>query len=158
MKNSRHRQIMEIIKNNVIETQEELAEKLNEAGFQVTQATVSRDIKQLKLVKVPAAPEEAAESGNPGRQRYALHIEQKQEMDEKFVRVLRDGFVSMDMAQNILVIKTISGMAMAVAAALDALHMPQMVGCIAGDDTVMCAIRSVEDTYTVMGELQMLVG
>jgi len=147
MKNSRHKKIIEIIKYNVIETQEELAEKLNEEGFQVTQATVSRDIKQLNLVKIPA-------EDNSGRQRYAVHSSNGQELNEKFVRVLSDGFVSMDMAQNILVIKTVSGMAMAVAAALDALHISKMVGCIAGDDTVMCAIKSVEDTYIVMDSLR----
>jgi len=149
MKNSRHKKIIEIIKDNAVETQEELAERLNQEGFQVTQATVSRDIKQLNLVKIPA---------DGGGQRYALHARGQQEMNEKFVRVLRDGFVSMDMAQNILVIKTVSGMAMAVAAALDALHFSQMVGCIAGDDTVMCAIRSVEDTYTMMDDLRAMLG
>ncbi|MFT3985005.1 MAG: arginine repressor [Lachnospiraceae bacterium] len=149
MKNSRHKKIIEIIKDEAVETQEELAELLNREGFQVTQATVSRDIKQLKLVKI---------STDGGGQRYALHREGRQELNEKFVRVLRDGFISMDMAQNILVIKTVSGMAMAVAAALDALHFPQMVGCIAGDDTVMCAIRSVEDTYTMMDHLRAMLG
>ncbi len=148
MKNTRHNKIIEIIKDNIVETQEELAERLNQEGFCVTQATVSRDIKQLKLVKIPSGT---------GRQKYAFHAEEKQEMNDKFVRVLRDGFISMDMAQNILVIKTVSGMAMAVAAALDALHFSQMVGCIAGDDTVMCAIRSVEDTYTVMDDLRAML-
>lgn len=149
MKNSRHKKIIEIIKNHVVETQEELAERLNQEGFQVTQATVSRDIKQLNLVKIPV---------DGGVQRYALHARGQQELNEKFVRVLRDGFISMDMAQNILVIKTVSGMAMAVAAALDALHFPQMVGCIAGDDTIMCAIRSVEDTFKMMDALRDMLG
>ncbi len=149
MKNGRHKKIIEIIKDGIVETQEELAERLNQEGFQVTQATVSRDIKQLNLVKIPA---------DGGGQRYALHAGEKQDLNEKFVRVLRDGFISMDMAQNILVIKTVSGMAMAVAAALDALHFSQMVGCIAGDDTIMCAIRSVEDTYTMMDNLRTMLG
>ncbi len=76
---------------------------------------------------------------------------------DKYIRILRDGFLSMDMAQNILVIKTVSGMAMAVAAALDALHFAEMVGCIAGDDTIMCAIRSVDDTILMMDKLKKLI-
>ena len=75
----------------------------------------------------------------------------------KFIRVLQDGFMSMDMAQNILVIKTVSGMAMAVAAALDAIHFHEIVGCIAGDDTIMCAIRSVDDTIIVMEKIKKMV-
>ena len=78
-------------------------------------------------------------------------------MSEKYTRVLREGFVSMDMAQNILVIKTVSGMAMAVAAALDALHLENVVGCIAGDDTIMCAIRTAEDTVKVMDKLNKIL-
>ncbi len=76
---------------------------------------------------------------------------------DKYIRILRDGFLTMDMAQNILVIKTVSGMAMAVAAALDALHFSEMVGCIAGDDTIMCAIRSADDTILMMDKLKKLI-
>ena len=79
-------------------------------------------------------------------------------MNEKYLRVLRDGYVSMDMAQNILVIKTVSGMAMAVGAALDSLHFPELVGCIAGDDTVMCAVRTVDDTIVLMDKIKKLIG
>ena len=79
-------------------------------------------------------------------------------MNEKFLRVLRDGFVSMDMAQNILVVKTVSGMAMAVAAAIDAMNWPEVAGCIAGDDTIMCAVRSVEETVQVMDKIRKIVG
>ena len=75
---------------------------------------------------------------------------------EKYIRILRDGFTSMDMAQNILVIKTVSGMAMAVAAALDELHFHEIVGCVAGDNTIMCAVRSVDDTIIVMDKLKKL--
>ena len=75
----------------------------------------------------------------------------------KYIRILKDGFMSMDMAQNILVIKTVSGMAMAVAAALDAIHFTEIVGCIAGDDTIMCAIRSVDDTIIVMEKIKKMV-
>jgi len=150
MKNTRHSKIIEIIQNEIIETQEDLVRRLNQEGFQVTQATISRDIKQLNLVKVQVT------KGDTTKQKYALHVVDSR-LNEKYVRVLKDGFVSMDMAQNILVIKTVSGMAMAVAAALDALKIPQVVGCIAGDDTIMCAIRSTNETYEVMDELRRMV-
>ena len=92
-----------------------------------------------------------------GRQKYAALTEVNEDLSEKYTRVFRDAFVSMDMAQNILVIKTVSGMAMAVAAAIDAMHLHEIVGCIAGDDTIMCAVRSVDDTIAVMGRLRKLV-
>ncbi|MBR9937054.1 arginine repressor [Oscillospiraceae bacterium Marseille-Q3528] len=144
MKTARHAKIIEIINKYNIETQEELADKLNEAGFQVTQATVSRDIRELKLMKI---------SENGERQRYVVFQNKEGWKSEKYIRVLRDGFVSMDMAQNILVIKTASGMAMAVALALDELHWNEIVGCVAGDDTVMCAIRTVDDTLITMDKI-----
>ena len=147
MKVSRHAKIIELISQYDIETQEELAEYLNRAGFKVTQATVSRDIRDLKLTKV---------SVNGGKQKYILH-RPEEGMSEKYIRVLKDGYVSMDMAQNILVIKTVSGMAMAVAAALDAMKWNEVVGCIAGDDTIMCAIRTTEDTVAVMEKIRKIV-
>ena len=143
MKVSRHAKIIELISQYDIETQEELAEYLNNAGFKVTQATVSRDIRDLKLTKVSIG----------GRQKYIVH-RPEEGMSEKYIRVLKDGYVSMDMAQNILVVKTVSGMAMAVGAALDALHWQEVVGCIAGDDTVFCAVRSTDDAMVVMEKLR----
>lgn len=92
-----------------------------------------------------------------GKQKYAVLNDSGEDMSEKYVRVFRDGFLSMDMAQNILVIKTVSGMAGAVCASLDAMHIEEMVGSIAGDDTIMCAIRSVEDTVAVMKRLRKIV-
>lgn len=149
MKQNRHQKIAELVSRYEIETQEELAEKLKEAGFSVTQATISRDIRQMNLSKLPA--------GN-GRQKYVI-LKQEHELlaDNKYIRVLRDGFVSMDMAQNILVMRTVSGMAMAVAAALDAIHFSEVVGCIAGDDTIMIAVRSVEDTKILMEKIRELI-
>ena len=146
MKQNRHQKIAELVSRYEIETQEELAEKLKEAGFSVTQATISRDIRQMNLSKLPA--------GN-GRQKYVI-LKQEHELlsDNKYIRVLRDGFVSMDMAQNILVMRTVAGMAMAVAAALDAIHFGEVVGCIAGDDTIMIAVRSAEDTKILMEKNQ----
>ena len=149
MKQNRHQKIAELVSRYEIETQEELAEKLMEAGFSVTQATISRDIRQMNLSKLPA--------GN-GRQKYVI-LKQEHELlaDNKYIRVLRDGFVSMDMAQNILVMRTVSGMAMAVAAALDAIHFSEVVGCIAGDDTIMIAVRSVDDTKILMEKIRELI-
>lgn len=148
MKSRRHEKIIELIGRYDIETQDELADRLLAEGFHVTQATVSRDIRELKLSKVP---------GKSGRQKYALLNRQEHQMAEKYVGILREAFVSMDCAQNILVVKTVSGMAMAVAAALDNIGWKEIVGCIAGDDTVMCAIRTAEDTAAVMLELKEIV-
>ncbi len=148
MKVNRHAKIIEIINKYDVETQEELAWYLNREGFKVTQATVSRDIRDLKLTKIPT---------DSGKQRYAVHQTEANDRSEKYIRVLRDGFVSMDMAQNILVIKTVSGMAMAVCAALDSLKWNEIVGSIAGDDTIMCAIRSVDDTLRVMDKISKIV-
>ena len=148
MKIARHAKILELIENYDIETQDELAQRLCEEGFVVTQATVSRDIRELKLTKVAMSN---------GRQKYAALTEANEDLSEKYTRVFRDAFVSMDMAQNILVIKTVSGMAMAVAAAVDAMKWHEVVGCIAGDDTIMCAIRTVEDTAAVMDKIRKIV-
>lgn len=148
MKLKRHEKIIELIGKYDIETQDELADRLRAEGFQVTQATVSRDIRELKLSKVP---------GRGGRQKYALLNRQEHQMAEKYVGILREAFVSMDHAQNILVIKTVSGMAMAVGAALDNIGWKEIVGCIAGDDTIMCVIRTEEDARAVMSELEKIV-
>ena len=148
MKNYRHQKIMEIIQQQEVETQEELAGLLKESGFDVTQATVSRDIRQLKLRKVPLSS---------GKQCYAPSMAKETFDRDRLVAILRAGFVSMEGASNILVIKTVSGMAMAVAAAIDALSIPKMVGCIAGDDTIMCAIRSEDDIPEVCRVLEDLV-
>ena len=145
MKKTRHRKIVEIIEKRDVETQEELAGYLKEAGFTVTQATVSRDIRELKLSKVPTGG---------GKQKYVILRQDDSHMGDKYIRVLRDGFVSMDMAQNILVIKTVSGMAMAVAAALDALKWKEILGSIAGDDTVMCVARDGEQAQTAARKLK----
>ena len=148
MKTKRQTKMLELIKKHDIETQEVLSDYLQKEGYQVTQATVSRDIRELKLTKVAMSN---------GRQKYAALTEANEDLSEKYTRVFRDAFVSMDMAQNILVIKTVSGMAMAVAAAIDAMHLHEIVGCIAGDDTIMCAVRSVDDTIAVMSRLRKLV-
>ena len=134
MKVDRHSKIVELIGKYQIETQEELASYLKEAGYHVTQATVSRDIKELRLV-----------------------MQHQRDFGEKYIRILRDCFVSMDMAQNILVIKTVSGMAMAVAEALDVIGFHEIVGCVAGDNTIMCAVRTVDDTILLMDKLKKIL-
>lgn len=148
MKRQRHEVVVDLINKYDIETQEELAAYLKEEGFEVTQATVSRDIRDLKLTKVPY---------EGGRQKYAVHQTVETEMNEKYIRILRDGYVSMDMAQNILVIKTVSGMAMAVCAAIDSLKWNEVVGSIAGDDTIMCVIRSTDDAVKTMDKISKIV-
>lgn len=148
MKAKRHAKILELIRKNEIETQEELCSKLNEEGFSTTQATVSRDIRELKLTKV---------STSKGRQKYTSLTEKTDHMGDKYIRIFKDGFVSMDMAQNILVIKTVAGMAMALAAALDALDFHEIVGSIAGDDTIMCAVRTTQDTENLMKRLRKMM-
>ena len=148
MKTKRQTKMLELIKKHDIEKQEELSDYLQKEGYQVTQATVSRDIRELKLTKVAMSN---------GRQKYAALTEANEDLSEKYTRVFRDAFVSMDMAQNILVIRTVPGMAMAVCAALDALKLDEIVGSIAGDDTIMCAVRTVKDTTIVMNKLKKLI-
>ncbi len=127
MKSKRQEKIIEIINSMDIETQEELTGQLIKAGFSVTQATVSRDIRELKLTKTAASD---------GRQRYCAASGQAADVLGKYQKVLSAGIVSMDTAENLIVIKTVSGMAMAVAAALDSMEIPGLMGCIAGDDTI----------------------
>ena len=148
MKVSRHAKIIELISQYDIETQEELAEYLNNARLQGHTGNGIQRYQRSEADKAVC---------NGGRQKYIVHRQEEDGMSEKYIRVLCDGFVSMDMAQNILVIKTVAGMAMAVAAAVDAMKWNEVVGCIAGDDTIMCAIRTVEDTAVVMENIRKLV-
>ena len=148
MKTRRQAKILELIQHNNVETQEELSAYLEREGYQVTQATVSRDIRELKLTKIAT---------DNGRQKYAVIADADIGMLEKYARVLREGYVSMDIAQNILVIKTVSGMASAVCAAIDAMKMNEVVGSIAGDDTLICIIRTNDDAVMTMKKLRKLV-
>ena len=145
MKNARHEQILQLIEVYDIETQEELAEKLNEKGFTVTQATVSRDIRQLQLRKV---------TGNDGKSHYTQGGDSHVDLGRKYKRVLQDAFVSADYAGNIIVIHTVSGMAMAAAAALDSLDWGDVLGCIAGDDTIMVVIREPDSASEIIGRIR----
>lgn len=145
MKVKRQSKILEIIRDNEIDTQEALAEKLNEAGFNVTQATVSRDIRELRLTKV---------SVGAGRQKYAAISNDEGEIGERLKRVFKDGVTSIDFAQNIIVIKTLTGMAMAVAAALDAMENTEIIGTIAGDDTIFSVVKNESKAVKLIERLR----
>lgn len=149
MKTRRQAKILELIQRNDVETQEELSAYLVREGFQVTQATVSRDIRELKLTKIAM---------DNGKQKYAVITDADSGMMEKYARVLREGFISMDLAKNIVVIKTVSGMAGAVCAAIDAMKFQEMIGSIAGDDTIICIIRDDEEAVKIMKKLRKIVG
>ena len=148
MKIARQSKIIELIQQYDIETQEELAARLNAAGFKVTQATVSRDIRELKLMKV---------ARHDGGSKYTIMTAKDTPDSEKYIRVLREAFLSMDVAQNILVIKTSSGMANAAAAALDHMNLQEIVGSLAGDDTIACFSKTPEDTMALMNKIRKII-
>ena len=141
MKRDRHDKIKQLIRENDIETQEELVSLLAKEGYEVTQATVSRDIRDMRLTKVP--------NGFFGS-KYALLNEDAHALSHKYARVLQDGFISATVAQNLIVVKTVPGMAMAVAAAIDAMKFKEIVGSIAGDDTIMIALKTTEEATEVV--------
>lgn len=143
MKIKRHSKIIELVQNHEIETQEELADMLKEAGYDVTQATISRDIRELKLMKI---------LNRDGRLYYDV-LPSDNLITDKLIRVFCDGVISMDYANNILVIKTLEGLAMAVAASMDSMCFHDMLGCIAGDDTLMCVMRSEQAAIDALRKL-----
>ena len=145
MKIKRHNEIIELIKTTEIGTQEELLAQLKSKGYDVTQATISRDIRELRLTKV----------NSNGRQKYTVLVNDE-EFSDKYVRVLKEGFVSMVSSGNLIVLKTITGMAMAVATAIDALEIKEIIGCIAGDDTIFIAISATSSTSDAMNKLKKL--
>jgi len=145
MKIKRHNEIVELIKTREVGTQEELLELLKEKGYDVTQATISRDIRELNLTKVNVN----------GRQKYVI-IQKDDGVGDKYVRVLKEGFISMMPSGNLIVLKTVVGMAMAVATAIDALEINEIIGCIAGDDTIFIAVSENSHTTDVMNKLKKL--
>lgn len=149
MKNVRHSRILELIGENIIETQDELMEKLHESGFDVTQATVSRDIKQLGLVKT-------ATKG--GSYRYTVAKSDPLGNDEKLKNMMRETIISAQNAENIVVVKTYAGMANAAAAAMDSLCGESIIGSIAGDDTIFIVVQSDEDARIFAGYVKETVG
>ena len=136
MKAKRQEKIIEIIKKYDIETQDELTEKLIEEGFNTTQATISRDIREMKLTKLTFPN---------GKQKYIALENHDAASTDKYKRVLKDGITSIAISENILVIRTVPGMAMACGAALDHLRLQTILGCIAGDGTIMCVAASKEE-------------
>lgn len=133
MKYTRHSKILELIEEREIETQEELATCLKQLGFNVTQATVSRDIKELRLIKVLT---------NEGKYKYATIKNQDTGMSERTLKILKNTFVSLDFAGNMIVIKTLVGSANAAAVAIDSMDLKDVLGCIAGDDTIFLLVRT----------------
>ena len=146
MKNDRQKKIVELINQYDIETQEDLASRLIKEGFNVTQATVSRDIKELNLAKVQT------KTGS----KYAYGNNRDTTHKNKYVRILKDGFLSANRGENIIVIKSVPGMAMALAAAIDNLDFEEILGTIAGDDTIMCIAvnkKKAEDVIIKINEI-----
>lgn len=145
MKSARQSKIIELIEEYDIMTQEELSELLSQAGFPNTQATISRDIRELKLTKITTS------SGKP---KYALQQPQDVDIWKKYRQVLAAGILTMEASENLIVIKTVSGVAMAVAAALDNLDINGLMGCIAGDDTIIAVARSKDMSEKVIANIE----
>lgn len=145
MKENRQNKIKEIIETQSIETQDELLNQLLQRGFSTTQATISRDIREMHLTKVP---------DGTGKQKYAMIQNADTDVTRKYHQVLSAGILSLDYAENILVVRTVSGMAMAVAAALDNMELQGFLGCIAGDDTIFAVTRSKEFCKTIIAEVK----
>ena len=148
MKIARHAEILRLIKEYDIETQEELAARLKESGFSATQATVSRDIRELRLTKT---------ASEKGRMRYIALQKNENEADGKYVRTLKDAVIEVETAENLVVVKTESGMAMASAAALDELSIHGIIGSIAGDNTIFLATKSGDDAEKVRESILSLI-
>lgn len=149
MKNERQGKILEIIKAESIETQEQLQQRLLDIGIVCTQATISRDIKQLHLIKEPIGQ---------GKYRYAISIQRKRlNIADKLRTILRESIVSIDHAQNLVVIKTMSGLASAAATALDSMRVNGVVGSVAGDDTVLLVARDTKTAQELCSEIMDMV-
>ena len=145
MKNDRQSKILEIIEREPIDTQEQLQQRLQEQGITCTQATISRDIKQLHLIKEPMGQ---------GKYRYAVSVQRNRlNVADKLRTIFRESIVSVDYAQNIVVIKTMAGLANAAAAALDSMSIPYMVGSLAGDDTAMLVMRDTDSARSFCDEI-----
>lgn len=148
MKGQRHIKIREIVTNGEIETQDELVEQLRGAGFNVTQATVSRDIKELHLIKVPM---------DDGRYKYSLPADQKFNPLNKLKRTLSDNFVSIDYAEQLVVMKCLPGTANAIGALIDNLEWPEIMGTICGDDTILIICRSREHSSRIVEQFSAMI-
>ncbi len=147
MRYARQSKILEIIKNEDIDTQEGLAERLRAAGFQVTQATVSRDIRELKLVKV---------AGSSGKSVYAQGSMPGSDADERYIKILRETVISVKSAGNLIVVKTLAGCANAAAEAIDKVGFSEIIGSIAGDNNIFLVIESEDRVPSVMERFEKL--
>ena len=145
MKTVRQVAILDIIEKQEIETQEELASALNARGIRVTQATVSRDIKELRLLKVLTPS---------GKYKYATGDQADNNLTDRFIRMLAESLLSVSSANNLIVVKTLSGSANVAAEVLDSMHWPEVLGTLAGDNTVLLIIRSNEETITVTSRIR----
>ncbi len=145
MKTIRQVAILDLIEKQEIDTQEELADALRARGIQVTQATVSRDIKELRLLKVLTPS---------GTYKYATADKAENGLTERFTRMLAESMLSVAASNNLIVVKTLSGSANVAAEALDSLHWPELLGTLAGDNTILLVIRSNEETSLVVSRLQ----
>lgn len=148
MKGQRHHKIREILANQEIETQDELVEALRSAGFQATQATVSRDIKELHLIKTPLAN---------GRYKYSFPTEQRFNPLQRLKRVLGDHFIHIDHTENFIVMKSMPGTANAVGALIDNLEWPEVMGTICGDDTILIICRTKEQSGEIENRILSLL-
>ena len=148
MKYKRQAKIMELIGSFDIYTQDELADRLKKSGFAATQATISRDIKELKLLKIPASN---------GQYKYAPANREEEKTNIKFFNILNETLIAITPAKNLLVVKTHSGMANAAAAALDAINFPEVIGSLAGDDTIFLAFASEENAEAVAQKLEKML-
>ena len=148
MKSTRHSLILEIIEQKDIETQEELAEELKRRGVKVTQATVSRDIKELRLLKVLS---------DHGGYKYATVERAEKGMSERFIRILSESVLSLDNVGNLIVIKTLSASANAAAEAIDSMKWSEVLGSIAGDNTILVIARSEEAVESLMARFNTLI-
>ncbi|WP_300349850.1 arginine repressor [Clostridium sp.] len=150
MKSKRHSKIIEIIKSKSIETQEELAEELKKAGFDVTQATVSRDIKNLKLIK---------KQDNNGKYKYTIIKDEKNEMVDRLSSILTNTVLNVENVDKMVVVKTLPGSASAAAEAIDSLHLGEIAGTIAGDNTIFIMVRTSEKAEMLVARiLEMIEG
>lgn len=148
MKNKRHKMILELIQNNDIDTQEDLLKLLKENQYHITQATVSRDIKELKLIKVPT---------ENGKYKYKYNKPTIPQDSPNFLSIFSSSIAKIDIAQNMVVIKTISGMAQAICANIDSLHFDHLVGTIAGDDTIFIAMQDNKSAKNIVDIFQDLI-
>lgn len=148
MKVTRHEKILELIERKDIETQEELAEELRKSGIEITQATVSRDIKELKLIKV---------LGEHGKYKYAAIVKNENDLSDKLANIFSHSVVSVENINNFVVVKTLSGSGNAAAEAIDSLNFKEIAGTIAGDNTIFIMARTSEQAFEIVKKMKRVI-